>query len=73
MLLGHKIGLASCYYRPTQEEMFTEFQKAIDNLTIDPANRLLKQVKVLEIEKSRLDNLERSLKKLEQKYKTNSG
>ena len=31
MLLGHKIGLASCYYRPTVEEMYGEYEKAIDN------------------------------------------
>jgi integrase len=29
MLLGHKIGLASCYYRPTQQEMFQEYEMAI--------------------------------------------
>lgn len=69
MLLGHKIGLASCYYRPTQDEMYAEYQKAIDHLTIDPANRLLKQVKILQVEVSRLDKLEQSLQKLEQKYK----
>ena len=34
MLLGHKIGLVSCYYRPTVEEMYGEYEKAIDNLTI---------------------------------------
>jgi len=33
MLLGHKIGLASTYYRPTIEEMYKEYGKAIDNLT----------------------------------------
>jgi len=54
MLLGHKIGLASCYYRPTQEEMFIEYSKAIDKLTINPANRLKEEVKTLKIEKNRL-------------------
>jgi hypothetical protein len=24
MLLGHKIGLASCYHKPTVEEMYEE-------------------------------------------------
>jgi hypothetical protein len=33
MLLGHKIGLTSAYYRPTEQEMFTAFEKAIDALT----------------------------------------
>ncbi|TLX88718.1 MAG: hypothetical protein E6L04_00090 [Thaumarchaeota archaeon] len=68
MLLGHKIGLASCYYRPTQDEMYAEYQKAIDNLTINEENRLRKKVKILEVEKSRLDQLEFSLKRLEEKY-----
>jgi len=44
MLLGHKIGLASSYYRPSEEEMFQEYSKAIDNLTIDPSNRLKRNV-----------------------------
>ena len=39
MLLGHKIGLASCYYRPTVEEMYGEYEKAIDNF-----NRSFKEV-----------------------------
>lgn len=30
MLLGHKIGLASCYYRPTEEEMLMSF-RTMDN------------------------------------------
>jgi integrase len=55
MLLGHKIGLASCYYRPTEEEMYQEYEKAIDNLTIDPANRLQRKVEVLTLEKSKVD------------------
>ena len=54
----------------TEEDLFPEYQKAIDNLTIDPANRLLKQVKNLQVEKSRFDLLELSLKRLEQKYKS---
>jgi integrase len=40
MLLGHKIGLASCYYRPTEEEMYQEYQKSVNNLTINEEYRL---------------------------------
>jgi integrase len=40
MILGHKIGLASAYYRPTEQEMFSEYQKAVNNLTINEENRL---------------------------------
>jgi len=35
--------------------MYTEYQKAIDNLTIDPANRLQKKVEMLTIEASKAD------------------
>ena len=55
MLLGHKIGLAAAYYRPTEQEMLDEYEKAIDNLTIDPANRLQRKVEVLILEKSKVD------------------
>ena len=58
MLLGHKIGLAGCYYRPTEKEMYQEYEKAIDNLTIDPSNRLQRKVEMLTIEKSRMDRIE---------------
>jgi integrase len=47
MLLGHKIGLASCYYRPTEDEMYREYQKSVNNLTISEENRL--KVKVEEL------------------------
>jgi integrase len=40
MLLGHKIALASCYYRPTEEEIYAEYEKAVNNLTINEENRL---------------------------------
>jgi hypothetical protein len=68
MLLGHKIGLASAYYRPTEQEMFAEYEKAEDNLTIDPANKLQRKIETLTIEKSRLDRLEEKMLKMEQIY-----
>jgi integrase len=55
MLLGHKIGLASCYYRPTEEEMYLEYQKSENNMTIEPSQRLQKKVELLTIEKSKVD------------------
>jgi integrase len=68
MLLGHKIGLASAYYRPTEEEMYQEYEKAIDNLTIDQANILQRKIETLTIEKSRLDRIEEKMLKMEQMY-----
>jgi hypothetical protein len=58
MLLGHKIGLAGCYYKPTEEEMFAEYEKAIDNLTINEEHRLKNKMKQLESEKSQIELLE---------------
>jgi integrase len=68
MLLGHKIGLASSYYKPTVDEIMVEYEKAIDNLTIDPANRLQRKIETLTIEKSRLDRIEEKMLKMEQLY-----
>jgi integrase len=68
MLLGHKIGLTGCYYRPTPQEMYEEYQKAIDNLTIDPANRLKRKVQTLTVEKSIIDSIASRLQELEKKY-----
>jgi integrase len=68
MLLGHKIGLASCYYRPTEQEMYEEYEKAIDLLTIDPANRLQRKIETLIVEKSRLDRIEEKMKLMESMF-----
>ena len=35
MLLGHKIGLASVYYKPTVQDMLNEYMKAVNRLTIN--------------------------------------
>jgi len=64
MLLGHKIGLASCYYRPTEEEMYAEYEKA-DLLTINEENRLKRRVQILEMDASRMDRIERQLERVE--------
>ena len=37
LLMGHlHVGLESSYYRPQEEDIQTEYEKAIDLLTIDP-------------------------------------
>jgi integrase len=68
MLLGHKIGLAPCYYRPTEKEMHEEYQKAIDLLNIDHANRLQRKIETLSVEKSRLDRIEEKMKLMESMF-----
>ena len=63
MLLGHKIGLASAYYKPTEQEMLNEYLKAVNLLTINEENRLKQKVEILEIEKSQLAILKKDFEK----------
>jgi integrase len=65
ILLGHKIGLMSAYYRPTEDEMFAEYEKAIDSLTINEENRLKLKVEKLQVEKSRLERMEIQLQDIQ--------
>jgi integrase len=70
MLLGHKIGLASAYYRPTEQEMLDEYMKAVNNLTINEENKLKMKVESLEGEKNETailrDRLDRMTLKIEE-------
>jgi hypothetical protein len=68
MLLGHRIGLASAYYRPSEDDLLDAYLVAVDNLTINEENRLKKKVTELQekqdkIERlvSRIDGLEKQL------------
>ena len=70
LLMGHsKKGLELRYDRLTEEEMLKEYEKAIDLLTIDPANRLRKKVEKLEVEASQLQKLQAAVTALEKKIK----
>jgi integrase len=70
MLLGHTIGLASCYYKPTDDDFLVEYQKAINNLTINEEFKLRMQVKKLEIEKSQLEKLAQDVALLKRKWRS---
>ena len=66
LLMGHlRIGLESSYYRPLEEDIQMEYEKAIDQLTINPENRLLKKVTVLQERNDRLDKLQDRIDMLE--------
>ena len=70
LLEGHELeGNDPNYARVTEEELFSEYEKAIDILTIDPANRLQKKVEKLEVEASQLQRLQAAVAALEQKVK----
>jgi integrase len=69
MLLGHKIGLTGMYYKPTEEDMLSEYMKAVNNLTINDENRLKMKVETLQIEKSELEMLTADVAQLKKMMK----
>lgn len=69
MLMGHDLKLDEAYDRPSFDFIVSEYQKATDALTIDPANRLRKKVEKLEVEKSQFDRLAAQIRALEAKIK----
>lgn len=56
------------HYVRQDENLLEEYEKGIDNLTIDPANRLRRTIETLKVDKSRMDMLEAKIQKLERKY-----
>lgn len=72
-LMGHgdRTNLTLLYYKPTSEFLLSEYEKAIDLLTIDPANRLQRKVEKLEVEKSQIEALAYELEKVKKAIKRN--
>lgn len=69
-LLGHDTGLLGRYSKTTEEEILQEYYRAVPLLTISDEERVkFKLAEHIKIDKSRVDRLEESLKKLQQKYK----
>ncbi len=64
-LIGHSIGLDAVYFKPLEEELLSEYHKAIDSLTIDNTNILKKQ---LEQYKQKSEDLDELSQKLNKKY-----
>jgi len=54
-LLGHKNGLDGVYLKPTREQCFTEFRKAISDLMIDGSERQRLKIEQLERDNSELE------------------
>jgi integrase len=69
MLMGHDLKLDDAYDRPSFDFIVSEYQKAEDALTIDPANRLRKKVEKLEVEKTDIQALALELEKVKKAMK----
>jgi len=71
-LMAHKNGLDGAYLKPTREECFEEFRKAIPELTINPSLR--QEIKIKELEEatakvSKMEDFERRLNEIENRRK----
>ena len=70
LLEGHGLKANDSHYvRTSDKQLLEEYEKGLDNLTIDPANRLQKKVKKLEIEKSQLEQIAADVAILKKKWK----
>jgi hypothetical protein len=58
----------AAYVKTSEKRLQQEYEKGIDNLTIDPTKRQEREIKILKIEKSRIDDLEAKIQKLERKH-----
>jgi hypothetical protein len=57
MLAGHDVELDENYFKPSLDFMLGEYRKAIDALTINPENRLKREVTALQERNDRLDRV----------------
>jgi integrase len=69
MLMGHDLKLDDAYDRPSFDFIVSEYWKAVDNLTINPENKLRRKVEKLEVEKTQFDRLAAQIAALEAKIK----
>lgn len=70
LLEGHKLkGNDPYYVRISQKGLLEQYQKGINNLTINEENRLKMKVETLTIEKSRVEKLEEKIRRIEKMYR----
>jgi integrase len=71
-LTGHSDNgnLTQLYSKQTEEEMFLEYEKAIDALTINPENRLKRKVEKLEVERSQFEALAAEIQEIKKAIKS---
>lgn len=69
MMIGHRTGLDSAYYKPQDQEILQEYLKAIDNLTINNENRLKQQIQKVTNERDEIKTMEEKHKEELKKMK----
>jgi hypothetical protein len=66
-LMAHKNGLDGSYLKPTREQCFNEFVKAIEDLTIDDSERDKIKIQSLVQEKSEVEKIKLEVKEMKEK------
>jgi integrase len=67
-MMGHRSGLAmESYVKPTVSQLYNEYMKVVDNVTINEENRLRKEVQTLKIDKTKLEQVLERINVLENK------
>jgi len=64
MLMGQDLKLDEAYDRPSFDFIVSEYEKAIDALTIDPTKKMARRIQTLEVEKTEIQALALELEKV---------
>ena len=67
MLMGHSLGISDSYFKPTEEEILTEYLKVAEALSINDTQRLKLEVESLKAGISELEDKNRRIEELERK------
>lgn len=71
LLMDHSMGESANYYRPLEDELLTDYLKAIDLLTVDETQKLRKEIEYYKIEKSKIDNVMVQIEEMKKKLGLN--
>ena len=68
----NKLGNDSNYVRVSEKSLLQAYEKGIDNLTIDPANRQKREIRALKIKRNELELLTADVAELKQMMRKKS-
>lgn len=68
LLMDHSLGESQNYHRPTEQELLEDYLNVVDLLTINDEFRLKRKIEVLEVDKSKLENIVKDVALLKRKY-----
>jgi hypothetical protein len=69
LIVDHATQLDQNYFRPSEDQVLTEYLKAESYLTIDPAARLAKENQILRIDKSNYEIIRKELDEIKEVLK----